>query len=126
MTYLPLNGGRAFENVTTSEQLSGRTVDGTASYVKLIKSAGSLTAGAANNIAHGITGMTRLISMQISVRDQTPQCIPIPNGIASFNATNRWGLSGHVTSTDVVLNVGAKWAATNALDTVYIVLEYLK
>lgn len=124
MTYAP-RGTLGFETITTTEALSGRTIDGVASYVKLVKSAGSLTNGASNNFAHGISGMTRLVSVFVSVEDQTPQWIPVVGGYNSASGS-LFGLSVSVDATNVIVDVGSAWAATNLLENFWVVLEYLK
>jgi hypothetical protein len=123
MTHIPI-GQLAWENVTTTEQLSGRTIDGAASYVKLVRR--SLPTGTGDlNIAHGIVGLTRVVTMRVGIKDNTPQWFTIPIGTISSGANN-FGLSASIDSTNVILHIGASWAVANALSEVYAILEYLK
>lgn len=123
MTYIKL-GTLGWEDVTTTEQLSGRTIDGTASYVKLVKRAGTTGTGDLA-FAHGITGMTRLVSIFVGVEDAVPQWFTFPMGTIS-STPNNWGLGVSVDGTNITLHIGASWTSTNALRDVYAILEYLK
>lgn len=124
MTYQPIRPNIALDAVTTSEQLSGRTVDGVASYVKLIKQSGALGSGDVN-VAHGITGATRWVSIFVGVQDAVPQWMPVSLGTLSSGGSV-FGLSCSVDGTNVILHIGTSWAATNALSNAWIILEYLK
>lgn len=123
MSYIPV-GQLGFENITTSEQLSGRTIDGTPSYVILVKRTGATGTGDLA-IAHGLSGVTRLVTMRVGIKDNTPQWFCIPIGTIS-SAGSVFGLSASFDSTNVTLHIGTSWAVANALSEVWIVLEYLK
>jgi len=123
MTYQPARPAINLDAITTSEQLSGRLVDGVASYVKLIKQAGALGTGVVN-ISHGIS-WSRIISVRCGVEDATPQWIPVPLAEVSSGGA-LFALDVRVTSTDIQFNIGTGWTSANALSNAWIVVEYLK
>jgi hypothetical protein len=55
---------------TTTEQATGRTVDGAATYIKVVKLVSTLGTGTTST-AHGITGLSKIIRCQASVLRST-------------------------------------------------------
>lgn len=123
MTYQPV-GSLGWENITTSEQLSGRTIDGAASYVKLVKRTGAAGTGDVA-FAHGITGLTRLVFFRVMLKDSVPQWFQAPTATQSVGGTN-FGLACSWDTTNVTVHIGTSWAATNALAELWAIMEYLK
>lgn len=123
MTYQPV-GKLAWENITTSEQLSGRTIDGAASYIKLIKRTGAAGTGDVA-FAHGITGITRVVLLRVMLKDAVPQWFQAPYATQSVGGTN-FGLACSINATNVTVHIGASWAATNAISELWAIVEYLK
>lgn len=125
MTYLPARALVGFEDITTSEQLSGRNVNGSPSYIKLLKQTGALGTGTVN-IAHGITGLTRLVQIEAFSTDATPQHIGFPfpqySTVGNVFALHIF----YANATNVAVGIGTSWAASNALTTVWVIIEYLK
>ncbi len=124
MSHLPDRAALAFNAITTTEQLSGRLFDGAATYVKLVKQSGALGTGDVT-IAHGISGMTRLIVLHVGVEDASPQWMPVTLGTLSSGGSV-FGLSASCNGTNVILHIGTAWAAGNALSNAWCILEYLK
>lgn len=124
MTYSPARPGINLDAITTSEQLSGRSWDGAATYVKLIKKTGALGTGDVTQ-AHGITGATRWVNIWVGVGDAVPQWFGITLGTIS-TAGSVFGTAVSVDGTNVTMRIGTSWAATNALSNAWIILEYLK
>lgn len=123
MTYQPV-GKLAWENITTTEQLSGRTIDGAASYVKLVKRTGAAGTGDVS-FAHGITGVTRMVFLRVMLKDSVPQWFQAPTAIQSVGGTN-FGLACSWDTTNVTVHIGTSWTATNALAELWAIMEYLK
>lgn len=124
MTYQPPDPLLNYQQITTSEQLSGRLFDGAATYIKLIKQTGALGTGTVT-VAHGITGVTRWLRIEAGTQDTLPTWIPAPLSIVS-TAGSVFGLTARVDSTNCYLDIGTSWAASNALTTVWFIVEYLK
>jgi len=124
VSYLPRPSGLA--NATTTEQLSGRLVDGATSYVKLVKRVGALGTGTVD-VAHGITGMTRIVSAHGGVKD-TVQWFSMPYGGWGAPSGSSFGLFFVWLEDDINIriSVGGGWAGGNALSDAWVVLEYLK
>lgn len=123
MTHIP-HGSLGWENITTSEQLSGRTIDGAASYVKLIKRTGAAGTGDVS-FAHGITGITRVVTLRVMLKDSVPQWFQTPIATISSGGSV-FGLSCSIDSTNVTVHIGTSWATTNALAELWAIVEYLK
>lgn len=123
MTYQPV-GTLGWENITTTEQLSGRTIDGAASYVKLVKRTGAAGTGDVS-FAHGITGLTRLVFFRVMLKDAVPQWLQAPTATQSVGGTN-FGLACSWDTTNVTVHIGTSWAATNAISELWAIMEYLK
>ena len=124
MAHQPV-GKLAWENITTSEQLSGRTIDGAASYVKLVKRTGAAGTGDVS-FAHGITGLTRLVFFRVMLKDSVPQWFQAPIGTQSTGAGAMFGLACSWDTTNVTVHIGTSWAATNAIAELWAIMEYLK
>ena len=124
MSYLPNRPALNIDAITTSEQLSGRTWDGAATYVKLVKKAGALGTGDVTQ-AHGITGATRWVNIWCGVGDAVPQWFGLTLGTISSGGSV-FGTAVSVDSANVTMRIGTSWVATNALSDAWIILEYLK
>lgn len=123
MTHLPARPPINLDAITTSEQLSGRSWDGAASYVKLVKKTGALGTGDVTQ-AHGITGATRWLNIWCGVGDAVPQWFGLTLGTISSGTV--FGNAVSVDGTNVTMHIGTSWTATNALSNAWIILEYLK
>ena len=124
MSYIPEQTLLGYQAVTTSEALSGRNVDGVASYVKIIKTTG-FTGTGTDTIAHGITGATRWVSLHVGVKDGSPQWFAAGLGTWS-NGGSRFGLAAAIDGTNAYIFIGTSWASTNALRDAWVLVEYLK
>lgn len=124
MTYTPKVAALGYEEITTSEQLSGRNVDGVASYVKLIKQSGALGTGDVT-VAHGITGATRWVSLSVGIEDAVPQWFGCGSGNWTAGAS-AFGLGSSIDGTNATLHIGTSWTGANALSNAWIIVEYLK
>lgn len=125
MTYFP-NDFAIVEDITTTEQATGRTVDGAATYTKLIKQSGNLSVGT-TNVAHGITGLTKVVrtyavAQRVTAIQGTEQVVfPFLSSTVSFLA------SVHFDSTNLIIRLGTGWAGTNnVLSDLWAAIEYLK
>jgi len=108
--------------ISTTERLTGRTVNGEPTYIKLVKYAGTLAAGA-NNIAHGITGLGRLVVFHASsVQASGGTWLPIPYAYPSSN----YYVEGKINATNLVLGVGSAYTGGAALSDPWAILEYTK
>lgn len=124
MAYQPADPLLNYQQITTSEQASGRLFDGATTYVKLLKQAGALGTGTVT-IAHGITGVTRFLRFEAGVQDTLPTWIPAPLSIVSTGGAV-FGLSIRADATNIYIDIGTSWAAANALSDAWVIVEYLK
>lgn len=124
MAYQPVPPLLNFQQVTTSEQLSGRSFDGAPTYIKLVKQSGALGTGTNITIAHGISGMTRLLRIDVGMEDSL-EWLCAPLGIRSVGG-NAFALSVRADGTNVILDIGTSWTAGTALSNCWAILEYLK
>lgn len=122
MTYDP-NAGGGMPNLETSEELSGRTVDGEVTYVQLVKITGFISSGATNN-AHGISGIARIVDARaIADKETDTFYTPLP---FSSDTLNR-NIELQASPTNVFVRIGSAWNSTpNRIQDVYIYLEYTK
>ena len=120
MTYAPLTRD-AWRRISTTEQLSGRSVDGAPTYIKLVKNTGALGTGNIS-FAHGIAGLTRVVRLFGGVHDAGSQHIPVPfPGITNFQINIRY-----FNGTNLQAEIGTGWTAGNALSDLWVIIEYLK
>lgn len=120
MSYAPV---LPLDHPTTTERLSGRSVDGTVTYIKLIKQSGAMGTGNLD-IAHGITGLARIIGIRggCHIDDGRELQIPYSNGSTPFILSCR----GFGTTNNIRLNIGTGWTSTLALSDAWLVIEYQK
>lgn len=116
--------GGLYLDFSTTEQATPRTwVDGSVIYQKTIYRAGNLATGA-TSIAHGITGLSRLIWMHSTALRSNGEQVPFTWGTAT---SINWLLGHRVDATNVLLNVGTNWAgAGNVLSEYYGTMIYTK
>lgn len=120
MSYLPPIG---LDHPTTTEQLSGRSVDGSPTYVKMVKVAGALGTGAgAVTAAHGISGMTRLIWMHGAAHTTSSGDITVPRPSTS----RAFAIDARIVGSNLVVDIGSSFTGAAALSDLWMVLEYLK
>lgn len=125
MTYFP-DDFAIVEDVTTTEQATGRTVDGAATYTKLVKQSGNLSTGT-TNVAHGISGLTKIVRChavaQRSTDIQGTEQVVFP----FVSATSTFNASVHFDATNLIIRLGTGWMGTNnVLSNLWAVVEYLK
>tara|TARA_R110002096_G_C14206696_1_gene689516 strand:+ start:237 stop:599 length:363 start_codon:yes stop_codon:yes gene_type:complete len=108
---------------TTTEKLSGRTVDGDDTYIKLIKKAGA--AGTGNvDIAHGVVGMVRLLSIYGGCNNADGRKMPLPYSASA--SSNYISLRNMGTANNIRVSVSSSWAGADALEDIWLVIEYKK
>lgn len=121
MTYVPSN----LTKITTSEHPTGEHVEGKAIYRKMVKQSGNLTAGASNNVAHGISSFSKIVGCYGTILRSSGTTIPL-EWHDRTTGTN-FQVQVWVDATNVVLSLGAAWSgAGNVLSDAWIILEYLK
>lgn len=119
MTYLAPLG---LDHPTTTEKLSGRTYDGVATYIKVLQQSGAIATGNLD-IAHGITGLVRIVSIRGGVHIADGRENPVPDdGAGTFVLSVRdFGTTGNIRVT-----VGTGWVTTLELSDMWLVVEYTK
>lgn len=122
MVYVP----RMNHNLTTSELPTDEMVEGKLIYRKVVKHSGSLTAGAANSFAHGISGLTKVVGLWGTViRGTSGQTLPIM--FHNVGSGSSFHYSCHVDSTNIVMTLDTAWTgASHTLQDPWFVIEYLK
>lgn len=108
---------------TETEQLSGRTVDGEVTYVKLLKKAGAVGTGNVD-MAHGVTGMVRLVSIYGGTNNADGRRMSIPYSASA--STDYISVRGMGTANTIRISVSASWTGGIALEDLWIVIEYTK
>lgn len=88
-------------------------------YRKVI-TVGAIAAGATANIAHGITGIVRVIDLSGVVTNAVPDWRPMP--YAASAAGNDF-ITLRATAANIIIDVGA---GSPAVTSGYVVIEYLK
>lgn len=111
------------DHVTTTERLSGRTYDGSPTYVKLVKQSGVVSTGNFD-VAHGITGLQRIVYIYGGAHVADGTEIPIPNSGTSL--TTGVAVRGFGTTNNIRFSVGTSWTSTLELSDIWFVIEYLK
>jgi hypothetical protein len=120
MTWLP---PLPLHHPTTTEQATGRSVDGSATYIKLVKIAGAISTGESDH-AHGVTGMTRLLNIYGGVSVADGRELPFPGSAAG--AGTALCVRGFGTTNDIRITIGTAWTSGAALSDLWMVLEYTK
>tara|TARA_R110002095_G_C4251957_1_gene240445 strand:+ start:40912 stop:41271 length:360 start_codon:yes stop_codon:yes gene_type:complete len=104
-----------------TEQLSGRTVDGAVTYIKLLKKTG--TVGSGNiDITHGVTGMLKCYAIYGGVGNADGRKLPIP--YAASSAVDY--ITPRVRPSDVRFAISTSWAGADALEDLWFIIEYSK
>lgn len=121
MTYTPGGGGGLPTLPLNTEVESGRKVYGEDTFLKALEFIGSLTVSVGKDIAHGVTGLDRLVEIYGTCVTST-QLIPIPFGtpFSSFGIQ----ISGDATNVTIV--PGASWTGGSTLTNPRIIIEYTK
>ena len=124
----PTAGTTAYEiasigGYSTTEKAIGTWTDGSTVYKKTVTST-SITSNSLNNIAHGITGLNRLIDISGNCIRADNTLMPIPrittdgaNGLISVSSVN---------ATNIVLYVGFNYTGATAISEVALTLIYTK
>jgi hypothetical protein len=120
MTHVPFLG---VDHPAETERLSGRTVDGSVTYIKVIKKAGAAGTGEVD-IAHGITNLGRILYIYGGCSLNGGQRLPIP--YPGSGLTDGISLRGFGTTNNIRLSIGSTWTSTLAVEDVWLVLEYYK
>ena len=115
----------AFDSYSSAERDTGRKwIDGTPIYRKVISATGAMATGL-TNYAHGITGLSRLISLEgFAIRDDGSEqqtSLPYPSAQTDVSIVTICD------DTNVASGVGVFWTgAGNTLSDPIFVLEYTK
>lgn len=121
MTYFPA----VTHDLSTTEHLTGEFIEGKRVYRKLVKHSGSMTASSTTSIAHGITGITKVVGCWGTLLRSNGATYPLVFHPGGIFAAPHFGT--HVTATDIVITLGTAWTGTgNVLSDAWVVLEYLK
>ena len=108
---------------STTEKAIGTWTDGSTVYKKTVKST-SITSNSLNNIAHGITGLNRLIDISGNCIRADNVLMPIPR--ITSDGTNGLISVSSVGATNIVLYVGFNYTGTTAISEVALTLIYTK
>ena len=124
MTYFPDQFLLEYD-ATTTETLSGREINGVATYIKVVKQTSSLSTGS-NAIAHGISVLDQILRANIMcVRpiSGVPEWVPVP-----FHTTSTsFATASDFDATNMNIILGTGWTGTNnILTSVIAILEYTK
>jgi hypothetical protein len=119
-------GGGGGISYTTSEQDTGLTYTGGETIYEItVIRATALTAGATpTNIAHGITGMVKLISATATADRSNSDFILIP--LASNSAS--FAIEMRLTATNIIITPGTGWtnSGTEILTNTRVTVRYTK
>ena len=108
---------------STTEKAIGTWTDGSTVYKKTVTST-SITSNSLNNIAHGITGLNRLIDISGNCIRADNTLMPIPR--ITSDGTNGLISVSSVGATNIVLYVGFNYTGTTAISEVALTLLYTK
>jgi len=117
------DGGLGLPDLSTTEIVSGRTVNGEVTYLKMVVQSGNLSTGV-NSIAHGITGLARVVSMYGSAcAAALGQCIPLPYAFpgSTYNVE-----LNYTDATNIKIAVGSSWTSGAVLSNAWVQIEYTK
>ena len=122
MTYTP--GGAGLPDLPLNTEVeSGRQIYGENTFLKAIEFVGSLTPSVAKNIAHGITGIDRLVEVYgTCVTSTAGALVPMTFG-SPFSA---FAIQIQADATNVIVTPGASWTGVNILTNPRIIIEYTK
>jgi hypothetical protein len=120
MTYIPT----VATSIQTTAKPTGDYVEGKPVFRKIVKHTGSLTAGGANNIAHGISSFSKILRMEGTILRSSGTTIPLDwhdrVGATNFHVTT-WA-----DATDIIITLGAAWSgAGNVLSDPWVIIEYV-
>lgn len=123
MTYTPGGGGGLPTLPLNTEVESGRKVYGEDTFLKAIEFVGSLTPSVGKDIAHGVTGLDRLIDVYGTCVTSTAGArIPLTFG-SPFSS---FGIQIQGDDTNITVTPGSGWTGVNTLTNPRIVIEYTK
>jgi len=113
----------ALDHPTTTETLSGRTYDGVATYIKLLQQSGAVSTGNFD-IAHGITGLVRIVAIYGGAHVADGTEVPIPN--SGSGSTDVLSVRDFGTTGNIRVTVGTAWTTSIELSDIWLVVEYTK
>lgn len=119
MSYIPWS-----PHIRTTENTTGDFLEGKAVYRKMVKHSGNLSTGT-NNIAHGISGLTKVVGCYGTVLRSNGTTYPMPSW--NDRAVSNFNYYTQLDGTNIIITVGTAWTgAGNVLSDPWIIIEYLK
>lgn len=121
MSYVPYHN----RDLTTSEQWTGEMVENKPIWRKLVKQSGNLTHNAVNNVAHGVTGMTKVLRIGGTILRSNGQTIPTVWHDRTTGTA--FHIRCYIDGSNIAVELGTGWTgAGNVLSDAWLILEYLK